>query len=426
VTSSFQTPFNNEDSGLSRGGGARDARDEDLLDRLVQIAALSLEVPLAALGSIDAEAVRFEASVGNVPPYAPLDEAGFLLSATPLVIQDTQQAPLFANAVLARESPHIRFYAGVPLVAADGTHIGMLCAMDTAPRPPPSATQRAQLDHLAALAVAELERRRGAPSPTVPATPAEPRDSTDRNLLAAYLAKSEFLASLSHELRTPLNSIIGYADLISATVDAANPNADYAGEIVAAARHMLALLNDILAYSRLEAGNVSIGWQRVALRSTVEESLRMVRVFATSRGVKLVSEISWPDAAVRADPVRLKQVLLNLLTNAIKFTPREGAVMVSLGATPEGLVELAVRDSGIGIAPSDIPKTLTPYGQIVPKEGVPIEGTGLGLPIAKDLVERLSGRLVLESEIGQGTIVRVMLPPLEPPPSSIIPDPPAC
>jgi signal transduction histidine kinase len=261
------------------------------------------------------------------------------------------------------------------------------------------------------------------PRETTPTLMDEPRTAdTPRGLLAAYVAKSEFLSSLSHELRTPLNAIAGYAGLIASADDTPATTAEHAGEIMAATRHMLALVNDILEYSRLEAGTLPIGWQRVALRQPAEEALRMVAVFATSRGIRLERDFARPDIAVRGDPVRIKQVLLNLLTNAIKFTPRGGIVTVSLtqspitsGNLPSGDDEwamLRVRDTGIGIAAEDIPKTLVPFGQIVPQDGGQAEGTGLGLPIAKALVERMGGTLTLESRLGFGTTVSIRLPSL--------------
>jgi signal transduction histidine kinase len=395
--------------------GAADTHAGIILDRLASLAALSQGTALGALGILEADQIRFKARVGLGVVTVPLQDARFLTGKALTTIPDTLLDPDIAHSPLVQASPYIRFYAGAPVIMSDGTHIGMLCAMDTVPHPPPNAYQRASLGELAALAAAELERQGQPPAYATPPDPDQPTKAPEgahHSLLAAYVAKSEFLASLSHELRTPLNAILGYADLIAASSESTGFTFEHAGEIKSAARHMLALVNDILEYSRLEAGTVSIGWQRVALRTIVEEALRMVRVFATSRGVKLACELSWPGAMVRGDPVRLKQVLLNLLTNGIKFTPRESTVTVSLARSPEGLVELAVHDNGIGIAEEDIPKTLTPFGQIVPKDGVPIEGTGLGLPIAKALVERLGGRLTLESTLGEGTIVRVLLPAL--------------
>jgi signal transduction histidine kinase len=138
----------------------------------------------------------------------------------------------------------------------------------------------------------------------------------------------------------------------------------------------------------------------------------MVGAFARSHEVRMIQEVGWPDCNVRGDPVRLKQVLLNLLTNAIKFTPPAGTVRVCLSNDGDGTVALDVDDTGIGIAPEDIAKVLTPFGQVVAQDGEPREGTGLGLPIARCLVERHGGSLTIESRPGEGTRVRISLPAL--------------
>ena len=408
-----------------------DTMPETTYDRIVRLAALALDAPMTAISLVDGARLWFKAHVGldtaAIPRLGSICTA-VLASDAPLIVPDAAAHPDFRDAAVVTGPPHIRFYVGVPLRTPDGLRIGTLCAMDKTPRPSPTATQIALLHELAALAMEELELRRVRdggqeemrfdPRQNTPTQAEAPRTAdTPRGLLAAYVAKSEFLASLSHELRTPLNAISGYAGLIAGADDTPATTAEHAGEIMAATRHMLALVNDILEYSRLEAGTLPIGWQRVVLRQPVEEALRMVAVFATSRGIRLERDFARPDIAVRGDAVRIKQVLLNLLTNAIKFTPRGGVVTVSLTQAPitpggDERATLTVRDTGIGIAAEDIPKTLVPFGQIVPQDGGQAEGTGLGLPIAKALVERLGGTLTLESRLGFGTTVAVHLPAL--------------
>jgi signal transduction histidine kinase len=413
-----------------------DTLPETTYDRIARLAALALDVPMAAISLVDGARLWFKARVGldaaAIPRLGSICTT-VLTSDAPLIVPDTTAHPEFRDTPMVAGPPHIRFYVGVPLRTPDGLRVGTLCAMDSTPRPPPSAPQIAMLRELAALAMEELELRRvrdggqeelrfgpreGTPYERTLEEEPRPAD-TPRGLLAAYVAKSEFLASLSHELRTPLNAISGYAGLIAGADDTPATTAEHAGEIMSATRHMLALVNDILEYSRLEAGTLPIGWQRVPLRPPVEEALRMVSVFATSRGIRLERDFSRPDAVVRGDAVRIKQVLLNLLTNAIKFTPRGGIVTVSLTQTPptqggDEWATITVRDTGIGIAAEDIPKTLVPFGQIMPQDGGQAEGTGLGLPIAKALVERLGGTLTLESRLGFGTTVSVHLPALVP------------
>ena len=394
---------------------------EPIYDRITRLAALCLGTPMAAIGIMDAQHIWFKARIGMEAtelPHSAAICADLAASGQPLIIPDTLLHPAYREMEVVRASPAIRFFVAIPLRTADGLHIGGLCVMDCVPHPHPSPAQIATLQELATLVMEEFELRRlRDPVPATlatsePATTNKDAPSKDahRNLLAAYTAKSEFLTSLSHELRTPLNAIAGYAGLIA--TEEANPSSTtaHAQEIIAAARHMLALVNDILEYSRLEAGNLTIGWQRVTLAPVVEAALRMVAVFAASRGVRLHRDIAWPQATLRGDPVRLKQVLLNLLTNAIKFTPRDGQVTVRLARHRQAMLILSVSDTGIGIAEADIAKALIPFGQVIPQAEASIEGTGLGLPIAKALIERQGGSLHLESQPGQGTTVRILLP----------------
>jgi signal transduction histidine kinase len=416
-------PQSDDGARLGRTAGDRTlaANPDTAFERIARLASLALGTTMASIGVLDESRIRFKAFIGmeveSVPRVGALCNR-LLGMSEPLVVTDTLADPVFREATLVRDAPHVRFYAGVPLRDAAGVHLGSLCVMDTRPLPMPDETQIAIIKELAGMALAELavqDTGHAGHSIQSPAPPASGLpESTHRNLLAAYSAKSEFLSSLSHELRTPLNAIVGYGGLIAGSDDTPPATAEHAGEIMAAARHMLALVNDILEYSRLEAGNLPIGWQRVLVGPIVEAALRMVSVFATSRGIHLTRDLAWPDAATRGDPVRLKQVLLNLLTNAIKFTPRGGEVTVRLAPAADNCLEISVTDTGIGISDEDISKTLTPFGQIVPKEGGHIEGTGLGLPIAKALIERQGGTLSLESSLGQGTTVRVLLPALFP------------
>jgi two-component system cell cycle sensor histidine kinase PleC len=214
-------------------------------------------------------------------------------------------------------------------------------------------------------------------------------------------------------LRTPLNAIIGYAELISSGVSDKEIDRGHAAAITEAGRHMLTLVNDILEFSRLEAGEISLAWRQVSLQHVVEEALRMVGAFARSRSVRLRQDVAWTDCMVRGDPVRLKQILLNLLTNAIKFTPPGGDVRTRLSRDDSDRIVLEIADTGIGIAQADIPMALTPFGQIVPQDGAAREGTGLGLPIARALIERHGGMLHIASRPGSGTTVSVMLPSLQ-------------
>jgi signal transduction histidine kinase len=227
----------------------------------------------------------------------------------------------------------------------------------------------------------------------------------------ASQAKSNFLASMSHELRTPLNAIIGFSDTMMLGIF--GPLSDryksYAGDIHQSGLHLLALINDVLDLSRLDAGQGELHEEPVDVTALVAESLRMMVGQAEKAQVTLTDEIE-PDLPwLVADRRRIKQVLINLVSNALKFTPPGGQVAVVCRRTPQGLA-LAVSDSGIGIAPEDIPKVLERFGQVDSPQQRKHTGTGLGLPLSRELAQLHGGDLTLESAVNVGTTVTVTLP----------------
>jgi len=219
--------------------------------------------------------------------------------------------------------------------------------------------------------------------------------------------KSEFLANMSHELRTPLNAIIGFSEVMTTQMfgPLGDPHyADYAHDIHTSGCHLLAVISDILDLSRIEAGELHLDLAPVALADLVGDALRMVTPRADDKGLVLTNAVAGmdlPDLIV--DGLRIKQVLLNLLSNAVKFTPSGGTVRVEALVHPDGAVEIAVADSGIGMSPEDLDVAMTPFGQVQSAFSRRYQGTGLGLPIAARLMEAHGGRLDLVSVRGQGT-----------------------
>jgi signal transduction histidine kinase len=403
-----------------RAYGILDSPPEDCFEHLVNTAVVLLAAPIGLISLVDERRVWFKARVGLHAAEMPREHAfcshAMRCNGVAMVVSDARADPRFQGNPFVVGAPNFAFYAGVRLTAPNGQPIGTLCVLDRASRAQPDARQIAVLTDLAALTMEAIELRSAGRAAQETARinrrAVDRLHEAHRGLLAAYRAKSEFFASLSHELRTPLNAVIGYADLIAR--GACKPEAlnDSAQAISDAGRYMLSLVNDILEFGRLEAGGMPIAWRQVPLPLMVEEALRIVDAFAGSHDVLLSQQIAWPDCMVRGDPVRLKQVLLNLLTNAIKFTPPGGKVRIRLSRDGDDRVALDVEDTGIGIAPYDIPKALTPFGQVVSQDGEQREGTGLGLPIAASLVERHGGSLHIESQPGHGTKVRILLPTL--------------
>jgi two-component system cell cycle sensor histidine kinase PleC len=229
----------------------------------------------------------------------------------------------------------------------------------------------------------------------------------------ANRAKTEFLANMSHELRTPLNAIIGFSQIIEQGLHGALPDKyrSYARDILESGQHLSDLLGDILDLSKIEAAKYELQEQPIDLREAADTCLRLVDERAKAAGLTLVSRIRRNVPALYGDQTALKQVLLNLLTNAIKFTPSGGSIALRAGKSRKGGLWLSVADTGLGMAPNDIKVALTAFGQVASHLTRNHEGSGLGLPLCKSLVELHGGTLEVESALDQGTTVTVRFPP---------------
>ncbi len=239
---------------------------------------------------------------------------------------------------------------------------------------------------------------------------AEARDVAD----AASRTKSEFLANMSHELRTPLNAIMGFSEVIQNQMFGlvgVPQYVDYAADIYASGAHLLEIINDILDLSKVEAGKLEVTEERLDLRAVAESVFQLVKGRADEGGVTLMHDIAHDLPRLYADKRKLKQMLLNLLSNAIKFTHQGGAVDLFARVADDGGLALCIRDTGIGIAADQIDLVLAPFGQVDSALAREHQGTGLGLPLVKALVELHGGHLTLESEPEVGTNVSLCFPP---------------
>jgi two-component system cell cycle sensor histidine kinase PleC len=230
---------------------------------------------------------------------------------------------------------------------------------------------------------------------------------------AASKAKSDFIANMSHELRTPLNAIIGFSEMIKTQLlgaDAVTRYVEYASHIHRSGQHLLEIINDILDLSKIEAGRFELREERVELGEVVKTSLLLITDKAEASGVTVAASVPSPSPAIRGDERAIKQALLNLLANAVKFTPIGGSIHVSVRRTAKGGVVLTVKDTGIGMSPEDIPKAMQPFGQLGDVHTRSRPGTGLGLPIVRSLIELHEGKFHLASEIGVGTSAEISFP----------------
>ena len=392
-------------------GGHEDARLAELLgfsildtgaeqayDDITLLASRICDTPIALVSLVDDHRQWFKSRVGLDATETSRDLA-FCAHAitTPselFVVGDASRDQRFSDNPLVTADPRIRFYAGAPLTTTSGNAMGTLCVIDRVPR----ELDPRQLEALGALArmvVAQLELRRAT----------EIAETADRN-------KMLFLATMSHEIRTPLNAILGLSDLIA--METFGPVGDpryceYAGDINASGEHLLELMNDILDLSRIEAQELTLDETVVDLACPIDAVIRMVANRASEKEIELTHEVAGDLPEIVADERRIRQVLLNLVTNAIKFTPRGGDVAVVASIAGDGGVEIAVTDNGIGMSAAEIQTALAPFGQIANEVTTDV-GSGLGLPISKRLIEGHQGVLELRSEPGSGTTAIVRLP----------------
>jgi signal transduction histidine kinase len=231
---------------------------------------------------------------------------------------------------------------------------------------------------------------------------------------AANRAKSEFLTNMSHELRTPLNAIIGFSEIIRQEYlgPVGSPKyMDYATDIHLSGKHLLTIINDILDLARAESGQLAIREQVFDLRELVGAVHAQLAGQALEAGLDLTVEMPGENVTARGDQRLLRQVLLNIVSNAVKFTPSGGRVAVIMDADCQEGIRIIVRDTGVGIPPEHIERVLRPFEQVENALSRSHGGAGLGLSFALKVIELHEGTLTIDSAVGTGTTVRVMLPP---------------
>jgi signal transduction histidine kinase/putative methionine-R-sulfoxide reductase with GAF domain len=300
------------------------------------------------------------------------------------------------RALHAREG--MRSLLAIPLVREDRLFGGLVMLRRDRGAFPPEAV--ATLRTLAAQSVLAIQNARLF------------REIADKSaqLEAASRHKSEFLANMSHELRTPLNAIIGFSEVLTERMfgELNEKQDEYLRDIYASGQHLLSLINDILDLSKIEAGRMELEATDFDLPSAIDNALILVRERATRRGITLGRTIDEHVGMVRGDERKVKQVLLNLLSNALKFTPEGGRIDVSAGLHG-GVAEIAVTDTGVGIAPEDQEAVFEEFRQVGTADKK-VEGTGLGLALSRKFIELHGGRIWVKSQVGQGSTFTFTLP----------------
>jgi signal transduction histidine kinase len=230
-----------------------------------------------------------------------------------------------------------------------------------------------------------------------------------QELETASRHKSDFLATMSHELRTPLNAIIGFSEVLHEQMfgELNERQIAFVEDVLVAGEHLLSLINDVLDLAKIEAGGMELELSEVAIPDVLRSAVSMHSERASREGVELSLTTEPEEITISADGRRVRQIVFNLVSNAVKFTPAEGRVDVS-ARLDDGQVEIAVADSGPGIAPEELETIFEEFKQAM--DGKRAEGTGLGLPLSRKLVELHGGRLWVESTAGNGSTFRFNLP----------------
>lgn len=320
-----------------------------------------------------------------------------LFAASVMPILHAGTIPVTAALVLRFLLTGDAFYWLMAVVAA-GIHFYFVFLVKSLQRTALSMLEnRAEKDRL----IAELEKAKAA------------SDEARVKAEAASLAKSRFLANMSHELRTPLNAILGFSEMIKDEILGPVGNANYrsyATDIHVSGLHLLKLINEVLDLSRIKAGRYELIEKSVDFAGIAKECVHLLRLDAKAKNLRLLTTFKPDMPRVRADDRALKQICLNLLANAIKFTPENGVVAVRTAILATGEPVLTVRDNGPGIPEEEIPTVLTAFGQGSRALNMRDAGTGLGLPIVTGLAELHGGRFELRSKVGIGTEASLILP----------------
>jgi signal transduction histidine kinase/ActR/RegA family two-component response regulator len=226
--------------------------------------------------------------------------------------------------------------------------------------------------------------------------------------MRANQAKNSFLSSTSHELRTPLNAILGFTQLLQLS-ELSEEDSDGVDRILGAGHHLLALINELIDIARIESGDLSMSLEPVLVRPVIEECSQLMAPIAAERTIRIITGRVHPALAVYADRQRLAQILVNLISNAVKYNHRDGSITISCTEEGTGQVNIVVSDSGPGLAPDDLERIFIPFERLG-AEQTEVEGTGIGLPLARALSEAMRGQLTVSSVLGEGAAFTISLP----------------
>ncbi|WP_416675483.1 GAF domain-containing sensor histidine kinase [Egbenema bharatensis] len=399
------------------------------LDDLVRLAAQICQAPFAWVTAWEGDRLSVVAFVGLAPEALPLD-SGFCswMESESLFIADTLADPAFAHHPAVTAPPHIRAYGGVALLSPQGENLGALCVLDQIPRPfdPTQVDALHALSHQIAVQFAlqrhvnELEQTLHQVQQYSDNLEAQVQQRTQElasTLLLAEAAnqhKTEFLANVSHELRTPLTTILGFARLLHDQIHGSltPKQMQYVNLIHTSGQHLLNLINDLLDLSKVEAGRMELDLQAVSPVDLCERVLMLMQERSHDRNITLTFENQLPDRirSVLLDDRKVYQILVNLVSNAIKFTPTHGQVNLRLSLDKDSMLNFSVTDTGIGIPPEQQGKIFEAFYQVENSMQRQTGGTGLGLALCRQFAKLMNGSIRLESQVNQGSTFSVQIP----------------
>lgn len=405
--------------------------DEPAFKRLIDLAKLFFDMPIVAITFMDEETQYLKSAHGLGDVCRTTREVAIcnytVLSNDVFVVADLSKDSRFSQNPLVTESPYLRFYAGAPIIIHEGNksfRLGSLCVMDMKPKYDFDEQQAKILAQFAMMAADALQLQ-----------------DKQRDAKLANEMKSDFLANMSHEIRTPMNGIIGMVEMLGET-KLSREQQEYIDSIKVSNDHLMAIINGILDLSKVESGKMTIDFIPVNLSALCNEVVSLFTAKARQRG--LILDYHYTESLspyIQGDPVRLKQIIANLVNNAIKFTREGGRVSIDVKHVPNCHCEdiderrtkngqaaadntidsntvyyedmtlcIEVTDSGVGIKPESLEAIFEAYDQADKFTHRLYGGTGLGLSVCKSLVDLMGGYINVDSQVGVGTTFRVLLP----------------
>ena len=397
-----------------------DTPPEPAFDRVTRLASQIVGTPIALVSLIDSTRQWFKSHHGLDVTETPREQAfcaHAILGKDVFIVPDATHDERFVDNPLVKDQPKVIFYAGAPLTTPDGHRLGTLCVIDHVPRLELTETQRTALADLAAITVDLLELRRAGRNAVGEIVERgrinEELTRLSREAEAAERAMGAFLATMSHEMRTPMNGVIGLTSLLLDTPLTSEQHR-YVQAVRSSADTLLAVVNDVLDYSKLEAGRIELESLDFNLANCIASVTTLLESSSAAKGLSLSTAIA-PGTPKRliGDVSRLRQILFNLVGNAIKFTEKGGVtidVSVTQRAPDTVTLRFAVRDTGIGIPPGAQADLFTRFTQADRTIARKYGGTGLGLAICRQLCALMGGMVGVESAVGQGSTFWFDLP----------------